>query len=155
MERILGSPQNLWEGQRDRLRAWMRTQDAGQLSESPALASERWEACDTTRAEAWMMTMPLMIRWNLDMVTAAAATRGGKESLRHSLCGLWFRVQGSAPDWLRPGHMPKLCRWKSLESKCLAFSASVVRGEQWALASAETQDGVFHTSGGGVDSAAE
>lgn len=95
------------------------------------------------------MTMLLIIPRNLDMVTAAAATPIGKESLRHSLCGLWFRVQGSAPDWLRPDHMSKLCRWKSLESKCLAFSASIVRGEQWALTSAETQDGVFHTSGEG------
>lgn len=112
---------------------------------SSALASEPWEACDTTRAESWMMTILLMVPWNLDMVTAAAATPMGKESLRHSLCGLWFRVQGSALYWLRPDYMSKLCRWKSLESKCLAFSGSIEKGEQWALTSANTQDGVFHT----------
>lgn len=29
--------------------------------------------------------------------------------LRGSLCGLLFRVQGTAPDWLSPGHMSKPC----------------------------------------------
>lgn len=146
MERILGSLQNLWEGQRDRLRAWMRTKDAGQCRSSQFCPGLR------TLGSLWHNQ-----GWVLNDDRAADGTLKsghgdcsccypmGKESSRHSLCGLWFRVQGSALYWPRPDYMSKLCRWKSLESKCLAFSGSIVKGEQWALTSANTQDEVFHT----------
>ena len=55
------------------------------------------------------MTLLLLMPWDLDMAATAAATPLQQGYLRGSLCGLLFRVQGTAPDWLSPGHMSKPC----------------------------------------------